>query len=772
MIQLMNFKKHNNIMQAKRNYICLFLILLILSYSNNSMAINKKSPVDYVSTLVGTLSSFELSNGNTYPVISMPWGMNSWTPQTGKMGDGWQYTYTALRIRGLKQTHQPSPWINDYGQFAILPQVAYKPKVNEDERASYFSHKAEKARPYEYSVYLADYDTEVSLTPSERAAVIKTKFSASSNPKDRWFIVDAFDNNSKIEKLNDYTIVGISKKNSGGVPENFANYFVIKTKNKIRDYIQADTTTKDNGIHARISFSIETNDIEQTIYISSSFVSHQQAFLNLKEVENKTFEDVSESGRKRWNEVLSRLFVEDSREDLKKVFYSNLYRCLLFPRNFSEIDENNTRIHYSPYNGNIEKGYMYTDTGVWDTFRALFPLINLVYPDEAIKMQEGMLNSYKEGKFFPEWASPGHRDCMVGNNSASVVSDWIVKGICRKDDIKTMVEGLLHGANNNHPKIKSTGRLGVEYYNDLGYIPCDVGINESAARTLEYSYDDWCIYKSLQKVGYDKNTTNKYEKRAFNYINLFNKKESWMSGRNKDGSFQKSFNKFKWGDAFTEGNAIHYTWSVFHDVKGLINLMGGEKQFISQLDTVFSMPPMFDDSYYGFPIHEIREMQIMNMGNYAHGNQPIQHMIYLYNYAGASYKCQKHIREVMNRLYSSSPDGYCGDEDNGQTSAWYVFSALGFYPVNPVSNQYIIGVPLFEKVTINFPNNKKTIIRALDARDEYIQSVTVNGKNYKDVYFSYDEIKNGANIIFRLGSKPSSWGEKSTSPYSFSFENK
>lgn len=749
-----------------------FMLFALTFCSNRLMANDIKKPVDYVSTLVGTLSSFELSNGNTYPIISMPWGMNSWTPQTGKMGDGWQYSYNAIKIRGLKQTHQPSPWINDYGQFAVLPQVSENPKVNEDERASHFNHKAEKAFPYMYSVYLADYDTEVYLAPSERSAVLKTIFPASSKPKERWVVVDAFDCNSKIEKLNDYTIVGISKKNSGGVPENFSNYFVIKSKNKIRDYIQSDTITKEHGNHARIAFSIDTDEREQTLYMSSSFVSHSQALLNLKEVEGSTFEQVSEKCRSRWNEVLSRLYVEDNREDLKSVFYSNLYRCLLFPRNFSEIDKDNKRIHYSPYNGKIEKGYMYTDTGVWDTFRALFPLINLVYPDEAVKIQEGMLNSYKESHFFPEWASPGHRDCMVGNNSASVISDWIIKGICKKDDVKLMIEGLLHGANNNHPNIKSTGRFGYQYYNKLGYVPCDVGINESAARTLEYSYDDWCIYKSLQKTGYNKKEIALYAKKSNNYKKLFNKKEGWMSGRNQDGSFQKSFNPFKWGDSFTEGNAIHYTWSVFHDVKGLIDLMGGEKNFVSRLDTVFSLPPIFDDSYYGFPIHEIREMQIMNMGNYAHGNQPIQHMIYLYNYAGASYKCQKHIREVMSRLYSAMPDGYCGDEDNGQTSAWYVFSALGFYPVNPVSNQYIIGIPLFEKITIQLPGNKKTTIKTTDTKENYIQNITLDNNNHKNVYFTYDQLKNGAEITFNLGKNPSSWGKDSDKPYSFSYENK
>lgn len=754
-----------------------FISFTIIYYiiTNNVFAQSNetiKSPIDYVSTLVGTLSSFELSNGNTYPVISMPWGMNSWTPQTGKMGDGWQYTYTALKIRGFKQTHQPSPWINDYGEFALMPQISETPKVNEDARASYFSHKAEIARPYLYSVYLADYDTKVTIAPTDRAAILNIQYPKYSSNSNRWLIIDAFDQNSEIKQLNSNTIVGISRKNSGGVPKNFANYFVIKFTSPISKYIQTDTTT-DKGREARVAVNISNNSSNQNVYIASSFISVKQAITNLKEVYGKSLNEIEENGRKRWNDVLSRIYVDDDRENLKKIFYSNLYRCLLFPRNFSEITSEGKRVHYSPFSGKVLPGYMYTDTGFWDTFRALMPLVNLIYPDEAIKMQEGFYNTYIESGFFPEWSSPGHRNCMVGNNSASVVTDGLLKGLTNKIPTSKIIEGLLNGANNNHPKIKSTGRLGYKYYNKLGYIPYDVGINENVARTLEYAYDDWCIYRALEKANAPQNLKDIYKKRALNYKNVYDSSVEWMRGRNINGSFQKPFNPYKWGDAFTEGNAIHYTWSVFHDIKGLINLMGGEKKFISKLDTVFSMPPIFDDSYYGFPIHEIREMQIMNMGNYAHGNQPIQHMTYLYDYAGAPYKTQRHVRDVMKKLYTSNVDGYCGDEDNGQTSAWYVFSAMGFYPVTPASNQYAIGVPMFKKITISIPTRKKTIIETNNTKDTYIQSVSINDKQYNKVYLTYDGIISGEKIIFNLGERASNWGSSSISrPYSFSDELK
>lgn len=743
---------------------------ILLSLLSLQVQAQEISYVDYVNPLVGTLSDFELSSGNTYPVISRPWGMNSWTPQTGKMGDGWQYTYSAKKIRGFKQTHQPSPWINDYGQFSVMPMVGDSVVFDEDKRASWFSHKAEQAKPYCYSVYLADYDTEVEFAPSERAAAFSVKYGEQSTMQTRWLLVDAFDGGSSLRQLDTYTLIGISRKNSGGVPSNFANYFVVRFTHPITELKTQTTQDKQGLSHSMVAVRLNTEERAQTFYVASSFVSEEQALINLKEVQGQSVKAVAEIGRAEWNKLLGRIAVKGE-EQKSRTFYSNLYRCLLFPRRFYELNQRGDTIHYSPYNGKVERGYMYTDTGVWDTFRALFPLINLVYPEEGAKMQEGMLSAYRESGFFPEWASPGHRDCMVGNNSASVVADAFLKGLGRVDTTE-LIKGLLKSTENRHPQIKSTGRWGHEYYNKLGYIPCDVDINESAARTLEYAYDDWCIMQVLKRAKADSAQIQLFKKRSLNYRNLYDKSSGWMRGRTKQGDWEKPFSPYKWGGVFTEGNAIHYTWSVFHDVQGLIDLMGGEKAFINKLDTVFTMPPLFDNSYYGFTIHEIREMQIMNMGNYAHGNQPIQHMIYLYNYAGAPYKAQKRIREVMDRFYSDAPDGYCGDEDNGQTSAWYVFSALGFYPVTPAQQEYVIGVPYFKEVTLNLPSGK-TVIKTTDVAQTYIKQVERNAKPYKLNYIRYQDLLAGGLYTFHLNTKPSSWGSSVDSrPYSMSREQR
>lgn len=759
------------------NIIKTCLSALALVSVMNASALDKQDPVDYVNPLVGTLSKISLSTGNTYPAIALPWGMNFWMPQTGKMGDGWAYVYTADKLRGFKQTHQPSPWINDYGQFAIMP-ITGKPVFNEDERASWFSHKAEVAKPYYYRVYLADHDVVTELTPTERAVMFRFTFPETDQS---YVVVDALDRGSSVKIIpSENKIIGYTTRNSGGVPDNFKNYFVIKF-DKPFTYQAAVTdgqikqgTTEATVNHAGAIIGFKTKRGEQVhARIASSFISPEQAELNLQELGNLSFEQIKSQGRQTWNKTLSRIEVEDKNVDHLRTFYSCLYRSVLFPRSFYEKDANGKIVHYSPYNGKVLPGYMFTDTGFWDTFRCLFPLLNLMYPSMNVKMQEGLVNAYLESGFLPEWASPGHRGCMVGNNSASVVADAYLKGL-RGYDAETLWKAVTHGANAVHPKVSSTGRLGWEYYNKLGYVPYDVKINENVARTLEYAYDDWCIYQFGKSLGKSEKDLAQYKKNAMNYKNVFDKETNLMRGRNQDGKFQTPFSPLKWGDAFTEGNSWHYSWSVFHDPQGLINLMGGKQTFVQMLDSVFNVPPLFDDSYYGGVIHEIREMQIMNMGNYAHGNQPIQHMIYMYNYAAQPWKAQYWIREVMDKLYTPQADGYCGDEDNGQTSAWYVFSAMGFYPVCPGANQYVIGTPYFDKMTLHLENGKTMTITAQNCsqNNKYIQSLTINGTPSTKNFFTHEQLMQGGNIHYVLGSTPNKQRgiSDSDAPYSFTKE--
>ncbi len=747
------------------------LSLMVVSMASHAIKVDQRNAADFANPLVGTESENELSTGNTYPAIAMPWGMNFWVAQTGKMGDGWQYTYTAKKIRGLKQTHQPSPWINDYGQFSLMATVG-EPVFDESKRASWFSHKAEVATPYYYSVYLADYDVTAEICPTERAALMQFVFPETSQAN---IIIDAFDKGSYIKVLPaERKIVGYSTRNSGGVPDNFRNYFVIEFDH---DFAANCTVLDGNmasaneqtGNHAGAIVTFKTQRGEKVqARVASSFISAEQAELNLKELGNADMATLKQQGRERWNRVLGKIEVEDENIDHLRTFYSCLYRSVLFPRAFYEKDAKGEIVHYSPYNGTVQKGFMFTDTGFWDTFRSLFPLLNLIYPSVNEQIQDGLVNTYRESGFLPEWASPGHRGCMVGNNSASIVADAYLSGL-RNYDVETLWKAVVHGTGAVHPEVSSTGRLGYEYYNKLGYVPYDVKINESAARTLEYAYDDWCIYQLGRALGKPEKEIKIFAKRAMNYKNLYDKETKLMRGRMKDGKFMSPFNPLKWGDAFTEGNAWHYTWSVFHDPQGLISLMGGKEMFNQMMDSVFLLPPVFDNSYYGYTIHEIREMQVMNMGNYAHGNQPIQHMIYLYGYSGQPWKSQYWVRQVMDRLYTATPDGYCGDEDNGQTSAWYVFSAMGFYPVCPGSGQYVLGTPYFRSVKVNLENGKAIDIQS-DGNGCYVDGMTLNGNAYNHNYLNMKDLTQGASVKFSLSEQPNK--QRGTlaedAPYSFS----
>lgn len=733
-------------------------------------------PVDMVNPLTGTLSKFELSTGNNYPVIALPWGMNFWTPQTGKNGDGWQYTYTADKIRGFKQTHQPSPWMNDYGMFSLMP-ITGEVTFDEEKRASWFSHKAEIAKPYYYRVYLADYDITTEIAPTERAAMFRFTF-----PQEEmsYVVLDAYDRGSYVQiQPEKNRIVGYTTRNSGGVTKDFKNWFIIDFGSRSFDYTSVTDSKeiftdrkelKDNHTGAIVGFRTGHRDVI-TARVASSFISLEQAERNLNELGKKSFDEIASDGRKIWNDVLGRIQVEGGSEEQMRTFYSCLWRSLHFPRRFYEIDDKGNPIHYSPYNGQILPGYLFADTGVWDTFRCLFPFLNLVYPSMNEEMQAGLVNAYLESGYLPEWSSPGHRDCMIGQNSASVVADAYIKGI-RVPNQDKLWDAVTYGAH-HHLDRSASGRVGHDYYDRLGYVPCNVGIGQNVARTLEYAYNDWSIYTLGKAMGKNEAELAPYKKAALNYANVYNPARKLMCGREEQGAFNADFVPENWSGEFCEGNSWHWSFCVFHDPAGLSKLMGGRDEMTEMMDSVFVLP-----SYLGLRsrgmIHEMREMQVMDMGQYAHGNQPIQHMVYLYNWTGQPWKAQYWTREIMDKLYNPNADAYCGDEDNGQTSAWYVFSAMGFYPVCPGTKQYAMGSPLFQKILVKLENGKTIQIEAPDNNKQtrYVNDVKVNGKSVSRTWLEHDELTKGATIKFQMSSKPNKkrGTDEKDAPYSFTQE--
>ncbi|MBT3384476.1 MAG: glycoside hydrolase family 92 protein [Prolixibacteraceae bacterium] len=758
-------------------YSAVIFILLVFAACttkiNNIKSDNSERLTDLVNPLIGTDSEHKLSNGNTYPAIARPWGMNFWTPQTGKMGNGWGYTYDAYKIRGIKQTHQPSPWINDYAAFSLMA-VTGDLKIDEDERASWFSHKAETAKPHYYKVYLADYDVTAEVTPTDRAAIFRFTFPENNNS---YLLIDGFDGGSMVKIIpEERKIIGYCQNNSGGVPANFRNHFVAvfdKDFEETKTWAENELSDSKNaeGFHVGGVIGFKTKKGEKVnVKVASSFISLEQAELNLKrEVGEKVFDEIHNEGEAIWEKELAKIKVEGGTEEQRKTFYSSLYRTLLFPRKFYEFDKNNEIVHYSPYNGEVLPGYMFTDNGFWDTFRAVFPFFTLMYPDLNAKIMKGLVNTYKESGWLPEWASPGHRSCMIGSNSASLIADSYLKGI-RDYDIETLYEAIIKNTNSYNQNVTSVGRLGAKEYNELGYVPYDIGIRENTARTLEYAYADYCVWKLAEELDKPQQEIDLFKKRARNYKNVFDPEVNLMRGKNENGEFQSPFSPYKWGDAFTEGNSWHYTWSVFQDIEGLKKLMGGDKQFIGMLDSIFVVPPIFDESYYGAVIHEIREMQIAGMGNYAHGNQPIQHMIYLYNYTSQPWKAQKRVREVLNKMYSSQPDGYCGDEDNGQTSAWYVFSAMGFYPVCPGTDEYVFGAPLFDKISLQLENGNEFVIHSENNSKEnvFVDKIQLNGITYDKNFIKHSTIQNGGKISFSMSEKPNKKRGASTDSFPYS----
>lgn len=726
--------------------------------------------VDYVNPLMGTESTFAFSHGNTYPAVAVPWGMNFWSPQTGENGSGWMYTYTDSLMRGFRQTHQPSPWINDYGTFSIMP-LAGELKVSHKERLVPFSHQQEKSTPYNYSV-IFDNGVQTSLSATSRGAVFEVTF---PEKEDQYVVVDAYNGGgSMVIEPGNKLVKGVSRYNNGGVPDNFANYFMVEFSHPVTGYgvyngdtlLHEQTHVAADYSCAYLKFDVPAGE-KLTIRTASSFISPEQAAINFnREVADADVKQIGGKAREQWNNYLGRVEAEGGTDEQLRTFYSCLYRTLLFPREFYEFDSQGNPVYYSPYDGNVHDGYMYTDNGFWDTFRAVHPMFTLLYPEVSERVTQSIINAYNESGFMPEWASPGHRGCMIGNNSISLLVDAWMKGI-RTVDAEKALEAMIHQTQSRHPEIASVGRDGFEYYNKIGYVPYPE-VPEATAKTLEYAYADWCIARFAETLG-KQDIAGQYYRRAQNYRNLYYPEHGFMWTKDAKGNWRDKFDATEWGGPFTEGSSWHWTWSVFHDPEGLSDLMGGHEPMVARLDSMFVAPNTYNYGTYGFVIHEIAEMVALDMGQYAHGNQPVQHAIYLYDYVGQPWKTQYHIRNVMDKLYNPGSKGYCGDEDNGQTSAWYVFSAMGFYPVCPGMPEYAIGSPLFKKVTLHLPEGKTFIVSAADnaADRPYIQKAMLNGEELSRNYLTHDELLKGGELALSMDSVSNT--QRGTQPADFPY---
>ncbi|OAI43371.1 alpha-mannosidase [Verrucomicrobia bacterium SCGC AG-212-E04] len=746
------------------------LIFLLASLYAFSSWAAPRPLVELVNPLMGSDSVRDYSHGNTFPAVALPFSMNAWAPYTQPAKETFFYQYRQNTIRGIRQTHQPSPWMGDYANFSLMP-VSGKLAVTETDRASTFTHAQEIAQPGYYRVQLDTWNAVAEVTPTERGACFRFTFNGKG---DAYVVLDAFAGKSvstvEIQPAQ-RKITGIARNVRGVMPENFANYFVIVFDRPFAAHgtwsgtaVQAASTKLEGSgdpLGAYVKFAPGAKNVV-TCRVASSFISLEQAERNLQqEIGAADFDTVHRRADARWNEALGRIQIEGGSAEQQRTFYSAFYRSLLFPQKFYEIGADGKPIYFSPYDGRVHAGFLYTNSGFWDTFRAVHPLMNLLFPEVSAELLPALLNAYDESGWLPAWSSPGHRDIMIGNHAFSLLADGWVKGI-RTFDPKKAMDAMAHDADTQSPpKLSAIGRDGAKYYNQLGYVPYSNvpgdpdSVTEAAAKTLEFAYDDFCAAEFARLNGFGPEA-ELFSKRAMNYANLFDVKTGFMRGRRADGSWNEPFFPDEWGGPFTEGNAWHWTWSVMQDVPGLVALLGGDKAFAEKLDAVFTAEPTFRVGTYKQTIHEMTEMVAANLGQYAHGNEPVHHLLYLYDYVGQPWKTQARIRQVMALLYQPTPDGFCGDEDTGQMSAWYVFSALGFYPVCPGEPNYVIGSPLFDKATLKLANGKTFVIHAKEngAQRYYIKAAELNGQPFNRCYLSHQEIVAGGELVFTMTSAP------------------
>jgi len=719
--------------------------------------------IEHVRPLQGSASTFERSYGNCLPLIAMPHGMTHWTPQTSE--SNWAFHVQAPRLQGMRATHMPSPWIGDYGNFTVMPQSGYScvdAMVTADTRSSSYRVEQAHVAPNLFKAHLLRYGITLEMAPTERCAVFRFTF-----PKDddrAAVIVQPFKGDSLMRvDLEKRTLVGYTRANSGGCPQNFACWFVAEfdcptTHVELFDgqggaLDGAERTGERVGARVRLDV---TGGRAVTMRIATSFISEEQAWLNLRsEVGTASLAQVARKGASRWEKLLGRIAVEMQNEAQAETFYTCLYRALLFPRVFHEYDAGGAPQHYSPYSGRVEPGVMVTDNGFWDTFRTVYPLLALVYPDLLGEILEGWLASYREGGWLPKWASPGYRDCMIGTHMDAVFADAYVKGV-RGFDVETAYAALRRHAFDSTPT-GEYGREALDEYVELGYVPHEAGFHGVAARTQEYAYDDYCIAQLANALGHADDAQILYE-RARNYRKVFDPKVGLMRGRNLDGSWIEDWDAYAWDTRqYVEGSAWQYSWAVQQDPAGLIALHGGPKKLVAQLDKLMTLPPRFSVRGYPYEIHEMTEMAMIDgFGQYAHSNQPVHHVLYFYTSAGRPDRTQYWVRQVMERMYAATPTGLPGDEDNGEMSSWYVLNALGIFPLCPGHPSYVFGSPLVRRATVRVGGGRKLEIdaRGNSAERVYVAGVKRNGARHDALWIDHETLAQGGTLTFTMSARP------------------
>lgn len=619
--------------------------------------------VTKVNILQGTRSERDFSTGNTLPIIARPWGMHHWSLQT--LQSPWMFHPEHRKLQGVRLTHQPSPWMNDYGNILIAPFTG--PLFHEiDHQASAYRLEEATLHPHYFRAELLRHRIVIEMAPTERGAVFRFRRLGPEALRVRFFFDAAHE---WAPGGNPRRYQGISRNYVDGVAGDFGLRFAVEFDTPP----QACVAAKSGCV---FEFGQDVEALEMRL--AGSFISMEQAGVTLhQELAGQSLESVAAEGERVWNNLLGQVAYTPRNEDQGRLFYSCLYRCLLFPRFLHESTSDGRVMHYSPYDGGIHEGPLCADSGFWDTYRTLFPLLALYYPETLRRMLDGWLSACREAGWSPKWPSPGPRDCMIGTHYNVIVADAVAHGIVDWN-VEEAFAYLWKDATapSDDPRY---GRAGLEDYLRLGYVPADK-YHHAASATLDYSYDDFCISRVARFLGKDKEA-EELERRAGNYRNVYDPSVGFMRGRNADGSWREPFDEFEWGGPFIEGGPWQHSFNVPHDPAGLAALFGGNDGLCRKLDAMFTAPRHFTIGDYPCEIHEMTEMAMANFGQYAHSNQPVHQFLMLYAQAGQPDKATHWIHRVANELYSI--DGFAGDEDNGEMAAWYVFACLGLFPTCP-----------------------------------------------------------------------------------------
>ncbi|MCH5198232.1 MAG: GH92 family glycosyl hydrolase [Oscillospiraceae bacterium] len=641
----------------------------------------------YVNIKQGSASVHRFSNGNTLPLTALPFAMANFAPQTNS-SSSWFFHPADRCIEGIRLTHQPSPWIADYGSLIFFPQK-FKPEFSASDRWSGYRPENAELMPNYMKLELLRSRCVFELTPAERGGAIRVHF---NDEKENYFsllpLEGGFTCDYRAEKDAYYiTVDNCCDENA----VNFKMFAVIKFgKGQISGI---NEYAENRGVHLSVSGK------ELNALVSTSYISFEQAELNFKrDFENRNFDKIKSDAESIWESCLSRVQIEAFDEKQMKTFYSCMYRAFLYPHKCYELDENNKPVHYCPFDGTVKSGVRYTDNGFWDTYRTVYPFFSLVAKDEYKEMCEGFINDYLECGWLPRWPSIGERGCMPSTLLDAVLCDAAVKGILTGKNLETALEGMLKHANVNSEN-DDYGRSGAESYVKLGYVPIEAH-KESVNLTLDASYGDWCIAKIAEILGKD-DLASEYHRRAKNYKNLFDKETGFMRPKFENGEFRPDFSPTAWGRDYTEGSAWQNSFAVPHDIEGLASLYGGKEELIKKIDELFAASPDYEVVGYSCEIHEMTEMAAADFGQCAISNQPSFHIPYIYSALGDVEKTSYWVQKICEEAFSFEDDGFPGDEDNGTMALWYVFSSIGIYPFCPGKKEFVRTKKLVKSVRIN-----------------------------------------------------------------------